>query len=144
MELIKNLIKVKGNEIWSIEPSASVFDAVKLMADKGIGALMVTQGNKLEGVISERDYARKVILKNRLSRETSVEEIMTTRVVYAHPEQNVEECMALMTEKHIRHLPIMVEEKLLAVVSIGDLVKSIIAQQQLTIKQLEQYVSGDW
>jgi CBS domain-containing protein len=144
MELIKNLIKVKGNEIWSIEPSASVFDAVKLMADKGIGALMVMQGNKLEGVISERDYARKVILKNRLSRETSVEEIMTTRVVYAHPEQNVEECMALMTEKHIRHLPIMVEEKLLAVVSIGDLVKSIIAQQQLTIKQLEQYVSGDW
>jgi CBS domain-containing protein len=144
MELIKNLIKVKGNEIWSIEPSASVFDAVKLMADKGIGALMVMQGNKLEGVISERDYARKVILMNRLSRETSVEEIMTTRVVYAHPEQNVEECMALMTEKHIRHLPIMVEEKLLAVVSIGDLVKSIIAQQQLTIKQLEQYVSGDW
>jgi CBS domain-containing protein len=144
MELIKNLIKEKGNEIWSIEPSASVFDAVKLMSDKGIGALMVMQGNKLEGVISERDYARKVILKNRLSRETSVEEIMTTRVVYAHPEQNVEECMVLMTEKHIRHLPIMVEEKLLAVVSIGDLVKSIIAQQQLTIKQLEQYVSGDW
>ena len=144
MELIKNLIKEKGDEIWSIEPGASVFDAVKLMADKGVGALIVMKGNKLEGVISERDYARKVILKNRLSRETSVEEIMTTRVVYAHPEQNVEECMALMTEKHIRHLPIMAEEKLLGVVSIGDLVKSIIAQQQLTIKQLEQYVSGDW
>jgi len=144
MELIRYLIKAKGNEIWSIEPGASVFDAVKLMADKGVGALMVMKGNKLEGVISERDYARKVILKNRLSRETSVEEIMTTRVVYAHPEQNVEECMALMTEKRIRHLPIMVEEKLLGVVSIGDLVKSIIAQQQLTIKQLEQYVSGDY
>ena len=144
MELIKYLIKAKGDEIWSIEPGASVFDAVKLMADKGIGALIVMEGNKLVGVISERDYARKVILKNRLSRETYVEEIMTTRVVYAHPEQNVEECMALMSEKHIRHLPIMVEEKLLGVVSIGDLVKSIIAQQQLTIKQLEQYVSGDW
>ena len=144
MELIKYLIKAKGDEIWSIEPGASVFDAVKLMADKGVGALIVMEGNKLVGVISERDYARKVILKNRLSRETYVEEIMTTRVVYAHPEQNVEECMALMSEKHIRHLPIMVEEKLLGVVSIGDLVKSIIAQQQLTIKQLEQYVSGDW
>lgn len=144
MELIKYLIKAKGDEIWSIEPGASVFDAVKLMADKGVGALIVMEGNKLVGVISERDYARKVILKNRLSRETYVEEIMTTRVVYAHPEQNVEECMALMSEKHIRHLPIMVEEKLLGVVSIGDLVKSIIAQQQLTIKQLEQYVGGDW
>jgi len=144
MELIKYLIKEKGHEIWSIEPTASVFDAVKLMADKGVGALIVMEGKKLVGVISERDYARKVILKNRLSKETYVEEIMTTRVVYAHPEQNVEECMALMTEKHIRHLPIMVEEKLLGVVSIGDLVKSIIAQQQLTIKQLEQYVSGDW
>ncbi len=144
MELIKYLIKAKGNEIWSIEPGASVFDAVKLMADKGVGALMVMEGNKLVGVISERDYARKVILKDRSSKGTYVEEIMTTRVIYAHPEQNVEESMALMTEKHIRHLPIMVEEKLLGVVSIGDLVKSIIAQQQLTIKQLEQYVSGDY
>jgi CBS domain-containing protein len=144
MELIKNLIKAKGQEIWSIEPDASVFDAVKLMAEQGVGALMVMKGKKLVGVISERDYARKVILKDRSSKETYVEEIMTTRVVYAHPEQNVKECMTLMTEKHIRHLPIMVEEKILGVVSIGDLVKSIIAQQQLTIKQLEQYVSGDW
>jgi len=144
MELIKYIIKAKGHEIWSIEPDASVFDAVKLMADKGIGALIVMEGKKLVGVVSERDYARNVILKNRSSKETYVEEIMTKRIVYAHPEQNVQECMALMTEKHIRHLPIMVEEKLLGVVSIGDLVKSIIAQQKLTIKQLEQYVSGDY
>ncbi len=144
MELIKNLLKVKRNDIWSIGPGASVYSAIKLMSDKEVGALMVMEGRKLVGVISERDYARKVILKDRSSMNTHVEEIMTTRVVYAHPEQSVDECMTLMSEKHIRHLPIMDGEKLLGVVSIGDLVKSIIAQQKLTIEQLEQYVSGDY
>ncbi len=144
MVIIKEILKVKGNAIWSIEPTASVYAAVKLMADKEVGALMVLEDKKLVGIISERDYARKVILKGRSSKATQVEEIMTTRVVYAHPEQNVNECMALMTEKHIRHLPIMMEEKLLGVISIGDLVKSIIAEQQLTIEQLEQYISGGY
>ncbi len=144
MEIIRELLKVKGHDIWSIEPSASVYAAIKFMADKEVGALMVLESRKVVGIISERDYARKVILKGRSSNATQVEEIMTTRVVYAHPEQNVNECMALMTEKHIRHLPIMVEEKLLGVISIGDLVKSIIAEQQLTIEQLEQYISGGY
>ncbi len=144
MVIIKEILKVKGNAIWSIEPTASVYAAVKLMADKEVGALMVLEDKKLVGIISERDYARKVILKGRSSKATQVEEIMTTRVVYAHPEQNVNECMALMTEKHIRHLPIMAEEKLLGVISMGDLVKSIIAEQQLTIEQLEQYISGGY
>jgi IMP dehydrogenase len=142
MEMIKELLKVKGHNIWTVEPDDSVYDAIKLMADKEVGALMVMEGRKLVGVISERDYARKVILKERSSRGTKVKEIMTTRVVYAQPEQNVNECMVLMSEKHIRHLPIMEEEKLLGVITIGDLVKSIIAQQQLTIEQLEQYISG--
>ncbi len=144
MVIINEILKVKGNDIWSIEPSASVYAAIKFMADKEVGALMVLEGRKVVGIISERDYARKVILKGRSSKATQVEEIMTTRVVYAHPEHNVNECMALMTEKHIRHLPIMVEEKLLGVISIGDLVKSIIAEQQLTIEQLEQYISGGY
>jgi len=142
MEMIKELLKVKGHNIWMVEPDDSVYDAIKLMADKEVGALMVMEGRKLVGVISERDYARKVILNDRSSRGTKVKEIMTTRVTYAHPDQNVNECMVLMTEKHIRHLPIMEEENLLGVITIGDLVKSIIAQQQLTIEQLEQYISG--
>ena len=144
MDLIKNLLSVKGQNVYSIEPDASVYTAVQLMSEKGVGALMVMKESKLVGVISERDYARKVILKGRSSNDTQVHEIMTKNVVYAVADQSVNECMALMTEKHIRHLPIMDGEKLLGVVSIGDLVKSIIAQQQLTIKQLEQYVSGDY
>ncbi len=144
MEMIKELLKGKGHNVWTVEPDDSVYDAIKLMADKEVGALMVMEGRKLVGVISERDYARKVILNDRSSRDTKVKEIMTTRVVYAQPEQNVNECMVLMTEKHIRHLPIMEEEKLLGVITIGDLVKSIIAQQQLTIEQLEQYISGEY
>jgi CBS domain-containing protein len=139
---VRDILAVKGYDVWSIGPSASVYDAMKLMADKGIGALLVLEGAKLVGIISERDYARKVILQGRSSRTTQVREIMTSRVAYAEPEQNIEECMALMTEMRIRHLPVMESGELRGVISIGDLVKSIIAEQKFIIEQLERYISG--
>lgn len=142
MKRVRDILDVKGRDIWSIEPGASVYDAMKLMADKGVGALMVMEGTKLVGIISERDYARKVILQGRSSRTTQVREIMTTRVVYAEPEQNIEECMALMTEKRIRHLPVIDEGRLVGVISIGDLVKSIISEQKFIIEQLVRYIRG--
>ena len=142
MNKVSDLLMNKGKDVWSIGPDVFVFDAIKLMAEKGIGALVVMDDSKVIGIISERDYARKVILMGLSSRETQVKEIMTTRVVYANPEKSVEECMALMTDKHIRHLPIMEGEQLVGVISIGDLVKSIIAEQQFTIEQLEKYISG--
>ena len=142
MKLVKQLLDNKGHEIHSIEPDASVFDAIKLMAEKEIGALLVMEGDKLAGIISERDYARKVILKGRSSRETPIKDIMTVQVTYAHPEQSVQECMAVMTDKRIRHLPILENNVVVGMISIGDLVKAIIAEQQFTIEQLEQYISG--
>jgi len=142
MTRVRDILAVKGRDVWSIAPNASVYDAMKLMADKGIGALLVMEGAKLVGIISERDYARKVILQGRSSRTTSVQEIMTTRVAYAEPEQNIEECMALMTEIRIRHLPVIEAGEVRGVISIGDLVKSIIAEQKFIIEQLERYISS--
>ena len=142
MRRVRDILAVKGRDVWSIVPNASVYDAMKLMADKGIGALLVMEGAKLVGIISERDYARKVILQGRSSRTTSVHEIMTTRVAYAEPEQNIEECMALMTEIRIRHLPVIEAGEVRGVISIGDLVKSIIAEQKFIIEQLERYISS--
>ena len=142
MKRARDILTVKGHDIWSIEPGASVYDAMKLMAEKEIGALMVMEGAKLVGIISERDYARKVILHGRSSRTTQVREIMTSRVVYAQPEQNIEEYMALMTEKRVRHLPVMEAGELVGVISIGDLVKSIITEQKFIIEQLERYITG--
>ena len=107
MKKVKDILETKGHDVWFIEPSALVFDAMKLMADKGIGALLVMEGSRLVGIISERDYAREIILQGRSSRSTDVREIMTSRVVYTEPERNIEECMALMTEKRIRHLPVV-------------------------------------
>ena len=142
MKRVRDILTRKGNDVWSISPSASVYDAMKLMADKGIGALLVMEGEKLVGIISERDYARKVILQGRSSRTTSVEEIMTSRVAYAEPGQNIEECMAVMTEKRIRHLPVMEAGQVRGVISIGDLVKSIIDEQKFIIEQLERYITN--
>ncbi len=142
MKRVRDILTRKGNDVWSISPSASVYDAMKLMADKGIGALLVMEGEKLVGIISERDYARKVILQGRSSRTTSVEEIMTSRVAYAEPGQNIEECMAVMTEKRIRHLPVMEAGQVRGVISIGDLVKSIIDEQKFIIEQLERYITS--
>lgn len=142
MKRVKDILDVKGREIYSIQPDASVYDAMKLMADKEIGSLVVMEGTKLVGLISERDYARKVILMGRSSKSTQVREIMTTRVVYAQPDQNIEECMALVTEKRVRHLPVIDEGRLVGVISIGDLVKSIISEQKFIIEQLERYIRG--
>ncbi len=142
MKRVRDILEVKGRDVWSIEPGVSVYDAMKLMADKEVGALMVVEGTKLVGLISERDYARKVILQGRSSRSTEVREIMTTRVAYAQPDQTIEECMALMTEKRFRHLPVIDQGQLVGVISIGDLVKSIIDEQKVIIEHLERYISS--
>jgi CBS domain-containing protein len=141
MATVKQLLKGKGHDIWSVGPEASVYEAIELMADKEVGALVVMEGDSLVGVLSERDYARKVVLQGRSSRDTKIKEIMTSRVAYARPGQTVEECMALMTDKRIRHLPVLEGDELLGIISIGDLVKAIIEEQQHVIEQLEQYIS---
>jgi CBS domain-containing protein len=142
MRTIRQILEQKGYEVLTIDPGASVYSAIEIMADNGIGALMVMEDHRPVGLISERDYARKVILKGRSSRDTEAREVMTTHVYCVHPEQTVEECMALMTEKRVRHLPVMDDSRLLGIVSIGDLVKSIIAEQQFIIEQLEHYICG--
>ncbi len=141
MATVKQLLQGKGHDVWSLGPEDSVYDAIELMANKEVGALVVTDGDSLVGVLSERDYARKVVLQGKSSKGTKIKEIMTSRVAYARPEQTVEECMALMTDKRIRHLPVMDGDELLGVISIGDLVKAIIEEQQHVIEQLEQYIS---
>jgi CBS domain-containing protein len=142
MRKVRDILETKGHEVWSIEPGALVYDAMKFMADKGVGALLVMEGAKLVGIISERDYARKIILQGRSSRTTEVREIMTSRVVYAEPERNIEKCMALMTDKRIRHLPVVEAGQVCGVISIGDLVKAIIGEQKFIIEQLERYISS--
>lgn len=142
MKTIRQLLAVKGSEVWSIRPDALVSDAIELMAEKEIGALLVIEGTKTVGLLSERDYVRKVFLKGRSSKETQVREIMTTPVIYAIPNHSVEECMALMTEKRVRHLPVLENDQLLGVISIGDLVKAIIDEQQFIIEQLVHYITG--
>ena len=142
MKTVDNLLAKKGTEVWSIAPEASIYDAVSLMAEKGIGALLVMEGEQLRGIVSERDYARKVILAGKSSRETPVSDIMTTAVLCAKLEQTVEQCLALMTYKRIRHLPVAEGGRVVGLVSIGDLVKEIIAEQQFIIEQLEHYIAG--
>jgi CBS domain-containing protein len=139
---VARLLEKKGHDVWSIGPDATVYDAIKLMADKGVGALLVLEGDALSGIVSERDYARKVILQERSSKETPVREIMTSDVVSVLPRQSLEDCMALMTARHIRHLPVLDDGKVVGIVSIGDLVKSIIADKEVLIEQLEGYISG--
>jgi len=139
---VRQLLNRKGPEIWSTHPEETVFEALKLMAQKGIGALLVMDGMRLVGIFSERDYARKVILKGKSSHETPVHEIMTAKVVFVHPEQSMTECMALMTDKRIRHLPVMEEDQVVGVISIGDVVKEIIVEQGFLIEQLENYITG--
>lgn len=142
MKRVRDILELKGRQVWSVEPEVTVFDALKLMAEKEIGALTVMDGEKLIGIVSERDYARKVILLGRSSPTTAVKEIMTQRVVCTHLEQPIEECMALVTEKRVRHLPVIEEGKIVGLISIGDLVKSIIADQKFIIEQLERYITG--
>lgn len=142
MNTLNQLLKSKSREVWSIGPNASVYDAIHLMAEKGIGALVVLQDESLVGIISERDYARQVVLKDRSSKETLVKDIMSGKVIYADPDQTVDECLAIMTEKRIRHLPVMDGNQMVGLISMGDLVKTIIAEQKLTIDQLERYITG--
>ena len=142
MRRIKRILETKGDEVWSIEPSASVYDAIHLLAEKEIGALLVMQGDDLVGIISERDYARQIILKERSSEKTKVEDIMTKKVIKVKPNDEIADCMTLMTEKRIRHLPVVEGKKIVGMISIGDLVRAVIAQQQSTIHDLEKYISG--
>ncbi len=142
MNTVRDILKIKGHDVWCVEGGATVFEALRLMAEKGVGALVVMDGGRLAGIISERDYARKIVLLGRTSPNTRVEEIMTSHVVYTHPEQSVEECMAIMTDKRVRHLPVIDEGKLFGLISIGDLVKSIIADQKFIIEQLERYITS--
>ncbi|HEY5670031.1 MAG TPA: CBS domain-containing protein [Anaerolineales bacterium] len=140
MRTVKSLLDEKGNEIWSTTPDAKVIEALQILAEKDVGALLVLDGEKLVGIFSERDYARKVILKGRSSKEIPVRDIMTYHVIYGHPSQTVEQCLELMTEKHVRHLPILEDDQLIGIVSIGDLVKAIIAEQKKLIARLERYI----
>lgn len=142
MKLVKQILKEKGRRFWSVAPDTMVYDALKLMAEKNIGALLVLEKEKLVGIMSERDYARKVILKGKSSLDTPVREVMTPKVFFVRPEQTVEECMALMTDKHIRHLPVMVGDEVVGVVSIGDVVKASLDEKDFMIKQLENYITG--
>ena len=139
---IRNILKQKGSTVHTVRPDSTVFDALKAMADANVGALLVMDGERLAGIVSERDSARKVILKGRSSLDTRVDDIMSTRVICARPEQSVEECMGLMTAKAVRHLPVLDHKEVVGIVSIGDLVKAIIGEQQLIIEQLENYIHG--
>ncbi|REJ76445.1 MAG: CBS domain-containing protein [Acidobacteria bacterium] len=141
MKLVKHLLENKGNQIWSIEPDRSVLDAIKMMAEKGIGALLVMEGHHLTGIVSERDYARKVILQGRSSDKTEVREIMTDKVFSTGPDNSVEECMTVMTRKRIRHLPVVEGNSVIGVLSIGDLVKAKIEEQEHQIEQLQNYIT---
>ena len=142
MKLVKHLLDNKGRHVISVAPDASVLDAIKIMADKAIGALVVMQDDALLGIMSERDYARKVIIKGRSSESTRVAEIMTADVVTTSSSQTVNECMNLMTERKIRHLPVVEDNTVVGMISIGDLVEAIISDQQEEIEQLEHYISG--
>ncbi len=142
MTTVRQLLDKKGYDVASIRPDDSVFDAIEKMADKNIGSLVVLDDGKLVGILSERDYARNVILKGKSSPLTPVSDIMSTRVICARPEQTVEESMAVMTERGVRHLPVLEQKKVIGMVSIGDLVKSIISEQQFIIEQLELYIQN--
>jgi len=140
--IVRQLLRTKGHDIWSIAPDDSVYDALKLMADRDVGALLVLEEGNLVGILSERDYARKVILRGKSSMDTPVEEIMTQKVISVSPEQTIAECMTLMTDKHVRHLPVFEDDRLIGLVSIGDVVKAIISQQEFIIEQLERYITN--
>jgi len=142
MSTVKQVLSGKENNIWHVSPQETVFEAIQLMADRRVGALLVLNVGRLTGIISERDYAREVILKGRASKETRVEQIMSTQVVTASPLHRIQDALELMTNHRIRHLPILENEQVVGIVSIGDLVKELINEQQQTIEQLESYIKG--
>jgi CBS domain-containing protein len=139
---IREILSHKGPQAWSISPEATVFDAIQMMADKNVGALLVTVGDRLVGIISERDYTRKVALKGKSSKQTAVKEIVTGQVIHVTPDHSVEQCMRLMTDHRVRHLPVLSGNQIEGVISIGDLVNWIISAQTSTIEQLQTYIAG--
>ena len=143
MALVLHVLQQKGHDVYSIGPAETVYDALKSMAEKDVGSLMVIEGDRIIGIITERHYARKVVLQGRTSPTTPVREIMETRVLYVRPERTVEECMAIVTRERVRHLPVMDNGQLVGIVSIGDLVKSIISEQKFIIEELIHFIAGD-
>lgn len=144
MNTIGHLLKSKGNDILSVEPKATVFEALQIMSENNVGALLVIHNGKLVGIFSERDYARKIILKGKQSKDTAVSELMTKDVLYINPQSTIQDCMVLMSAKHIRHMPVLEDGKLIGIVTIGDIVKQIISEQKTTIQELEQYITGSY
>ena len=138
---VSNILQVKGNKVYSVTGEVSVFEAIKEMSEKNIGAILVIEGEKLKGILSERDYARKIVLKGKLSRETLVKDIMTENVLTVTTEDTIEKCMAIMSEKHIRHLPVVENDRVLGMISIGDVVNGIIETQKETIAHLQNYIT---
>jgi CBS domain-containing protein len=142
METVRDVLEKKGRQIWSVAPDTTVYEALRLMAEKDVGAVLVLgDGGRVVGVLSERDYARQVVLKGKASKDTPVREIMTSRVVYVRPEQSIDDCMALMTGKRVRHLPVLAGDELVGLLSIGDVVKAVIHEKQFLIEQLENYIT---
>ena len=141
MNTVRHVLQLKGNLVWTIPPDASVFEALRMMAEKDIGALVVTKDSQIVGIISERDYARKIILVGKTSRDTPVSEIMTKEVVTIHPDDTMDECMEAMSHHHIRHLPVIEGDELIGIISIGDVVRSIIHDQRETIRELEERIN---
>jgi len=144
MKTVRDILAVKGREVWTIELEATVFEAMKRMAEKEVGALLVADGPKLVGLISERDYARKVILQGRSSADTQVREIMTSPVISVSPDHTVDDCMRIVTAKRIRHLPVVRDDRVIGIVSIGDLVRSVVSMQGETIQYLQEYIGGKY
>ncbi len=144
MNTVKEVLKVKGNSVFSIAPETPVYFAVTVMAEHDVGALVVIKDKRPIGMFSERDYARKVILKGKSSKEITVEEVMVRDVLYVSPEDSLDECMIIMTEKRIRHLPVLEENEMIGLISIGDVVKQIISDQEFKIRELEKYIQGSY
>jgi CBS domain-containing protein len=142
MRLVQDILNHKGHDVFSVDPEATIFSAIETMADRRIGALLVMQGGKPVGIVTERDYARKVALEGRSSRDSKVRDIMSTRVLCVAPDRTVEDCMALMTGRRARHLPVVDRKEVIGLISIGDLVKAMIAEQQFMIDQLHDYITG--
>jgi CBS domain-containing protein len=142
IKTVGDILRIKGNDVWSTTPDATVYEALQTMAEKNVGALVVLDANAVVGIMSERDYARKVILHGKSSREIRVREIMTSEVYYVRPDQDIQDCMAQMTEKRVRHLPALENDQLVGIISIGDVVKALIAEHESTIKHLEDYITG--
>lgn len=142
MITVQHLLQEKGSSVWSIGPEATVYEAVEMMAEKGVGALLVMEWTRLVGIISERDYTRKIVLKDRASRDTKVKEIMTAKVFHVTPDESIDECMVLMAHHRFRHLPVLEGDRVVGMLSIRDVLNSVISEKQLLIQQLENYISG--